>query len=385
MAKKLARSAEFADSIEVAVHIDDFLRQCFQTELPSARWPHKFNPEAAGALINREVVAPTLDRLIEDLRATVSDLAGRVLQENIASPYRERLTRLLKGIRDAGPTADSTARRWEDLKSIGGKNRIYQSIRGPAHISLDPAFVSDFSLIDQNVPMFGDSSEEVAPYLWCLSIREAVASDTCAISACEYDGLPLAFYRDMAKQCWDEMRHAVNYFERAEALFPVVVESLHADDPFRVSIEKYLQTGSGLIVPREGNLFEMVANADVRERLILMNIRVETPAIARLRQKINSPISEKDIVLKRLFEYDRYDETSHSRIGINWLTYLVPRAKERRELMRTVDEMRAFLLLTAFVHHDRLPLAQLVSHYLKSGVLVDHATERFEGWSRGYA
>jgi hypothetical protein len=385
MVTKLACSANFVEFIEIAVCVDDFLNRCFQTQLPPAGWPRKFNPEMTGALVQRRVDVPTLDRLLDELKSTIRSLVGHILHEGESSPYHERLSRLLKGFADHQNGSKPTPDAWQALREVDTRTDMHQSVRGPAHVNLDPAFVSDFSLIDRNVPMFGDSPEEVAPYLWCLSIREAVASDTCALTACEYDGLPLQFYRDMAKQSWDEMRHAVSYFQRAEALFPAALQRMEPSDPLRIAIESYISSGTGLIVPREGNLFEMVANADLCERLVLMNIRVETPAIARLRQKINSPFSNKDIALKRLFEYDRHDETSHSRIGIYWLNYLVPSAKDRRELMQRVDEMRAFLLLTAFVHHDGLPLARLVSHYLKTASEPSQATERFNGWSRGYA
>jgi hypothetical protein len=169
----------------------------------------------------------------------------------------------------------------------------------------------------------------------------------------------------MAKQCWDEMRHATTYFTRLEALLPLALARMEPDNPFRNSIERYLDSGSGLIVPRECNLFEMVANADLPERLILMNIRVEAPAVARLREKINSPFSAEDLYLRRLFEFDKLDEMAHSRSGIYWLKHLIPDRLQRQEAIQSADTIRSILLLTAFVHHDHVSLSDLISHYLQ--------------------
>jgi hypothetical protein len=260
---------------------------------------------------------------------------------------------------------DSYEHWWTAFNEFDAVDSVHQAVQGPAHVGIDPAFSPDFTLLERNVPMFGETAAEMAPYLWCLSVRETAASDTCALSSCEYDGLPLSFYRDMAKQCWDEMRHAMSYFKRAEALLPSARDQMEPENPFRIAIEHYLESGFGLIVPRECNLFEMVSNAELHERLVLMNIRVEGPAISRLREKINSPFSVGDLELKRLFEFDKYDETAHSRAGAYWLKHLIPDRFERRRMINTSDSIRYILILTAFVHHDEIPLSQLISHYLQ--------------------
>lgn len=319
METKLDCAFRFFGSLENASNVDDFLRRFLQTSLPVIYWPRNLNPQRIGILTERQVSVHQLHEKIKRLERAVETLAGSILNQSTNSPYAQPLQWLLKGAVRNRPVDQETEAQWDELAEGEPPGEVHKAVCGPAHVKLDPAFTPDFSLLDRNVPSYGENAEKVSPYLWCLSIRETLVSELCALTSIEYDGLPLAFYRDMAKQCWDEIRHAIAYFRRSTALIPTAFDQMTSDAPFRAGMERYLATGTGLPVPRECNLYETVVNADIVERLVLVNIQVETPAIARLKEKIGSPFSSNDPELKRLFEYDKLDETFHSDIGIKWL------------------------------------------------------------------
>jgi hypothetical protein len=74
--------------------------------------------------------------------------------------------------------------------------------------------------------VFGESLRETIRYLWTVCVGETMAAELCALSSIEYDGLPPAFYRDMGKQAWDEMRHAVALPRRRRRHAPSLEEIL---------------------------------------------------------------------------------------------------------------------------------------------------------------
>src|SRR5205085_6798080 len=134
--------------------------------------------------------------------------------------------------------------------------------------------------VDRHAPEFGESIEENIPYFWIMAARETLASQMCALSAVEYDGLPLAFYSDMAKQCWDEARHSLSFVLLAQKL-----TELKQIGPERGGGQSEHE---GFPIPKEGNFYEAMLNADLAQRLVLMNQRTEAPAIPSITKRLGS-------------------------------------------------------------------------------------------------
>jgi len=107
----------------------------------------------------------------------------------------------------------------------------------------------------------------------------------------EYDGLPLAFYRDFAKQARDEMRHALLFFRLGVDLLPSFLAWPPPDHPLVPGARRFAETGSGLPVPRERNLYELAG----------------------------------------------HDEASHARFGKIGFEHLVPEKANRRLDLQAVD------------------------------------------------
>src|SRR5205807_4370080 len=66
--------------------------------------------------------------------------------------------------------------------------QVVQTVRGPRRVALDPLFAPAFSLLEEPARRAMDSHP--APHSWCLSTREAMAAEICALSLVEHDGLP---------------------------------------------------------------------------------------------------------------------------------------------------------------------------------------------------
>jgi hypothetical protein len=213
----------------------------------------------------------------------------------------------------------------------------------------------------------GFNSSETVPYFWHLANREALASPLCALSAVEYDNLPLQFYWDMAKQASDEARHAQYFLQTSLTLLPDLRGdvSLHAGCAW-LSLAEFWSTGRGLPIPREGNLYESMLNADLIERLILMNYRTEMPAVGRITARIKSRFCQSHPQIADAYEFDRIDEASHGVIGKRWLERLLPNEDERLARLEESDLLRNVLILTSFCHHGGESMANLMRTYTSS-------------------
>lgn len=344
----------------------DYLNRHYRCQNDRVFWPVALNPASNGILDRGRIDVDRLDAVIEELASTLHftidrllDTSNRYLLFNAASDT----FRWLKEAVAAFPPVDGDIRELLRMPASASEEP-YQAVRGPMEVFNDPAFEPAYSLMNQNTPKFGETVIEVAPYLWCLATRETLASELCALSAFEYDALPIAFYHDMAKQCLDEIRHAKFYFEASVRLLPDFLEAAGIEHPLHGPVTRFLQTGTGLPIPLEGRLYESMLNSDLIERLVLMNVRTEAPAVGRLRAQSKSPFCRLDDELARAFEIDTWDEITHARIGTTWLRYLVPDHEARKQVVARVDELRSMLILTSFAHHGPRSLTELMRHYM---------------------
>jgi hypothetical protein len=244
------------------------------------------------------------------------------------------------------------------LETLGAKN-AKRVLFGPSTMQVDKVFNPTYDILNSPSPEFGETLEEIVPYFWSLSLREILASELCALSIVEYDNLPIQFYWDFAKQSWDEARHSKIYLGLSLSFFNDVETKLDEKSPIRRAVIAFNKGEAGLPVPKEKNMYEAIVNAELEERLILMNILTEAPAIARLTGKMKKGICSEYPEIKRVLEFDKIDETFHARIGSYWLKHLIPDSKIRGQKIEDTKILRGFLLLTSLSQYSKLNLPEM--------------------------
>jgi|GEM_PF-2158963 len=368
---KLEASGHFAVCMDLAVLIEEFAARHYRRKPALIIWPPNFHPERAGMLQGGAVELTCLAEYIRGLTRHVLDLLA-LIEDGTAGMLMAAPARALMGqLRVALPRIQGDAVEHPVAVDRGAApNAPHKALSGPTFVHTDPIFTPTYSLIDEHVPVFGDSLSETVRYLWTVCVGESMAAELCALSAVEYDGLPLAFYHDMGKQAWDEMRHAVGYLDVAVAMLPEVEESLPSGDPLRTAIHRFRKRGTGLPVPRELNLYETIFNCSLEERLILFQIQTEAPGASRKKQNLRSELCRRYNDLAVTLEYDFLDEISHARIGRTWLAHLLPDPNARREAIANTSLLRSVLLLTSFAHHGGGSLSGLLDRYLTAPKLA---------------
>jgi hypothetical protein len=358
------QSSVFADA---AALVHEFLGRYFQRPGALVAWPDPWHPQRRDLLTNGRVldsdVSDSTSALAARLSEAVASLMQVVADDVCASPVEPVLVQL-ESLLQAPPPLGRLGVPVLLAAAHSGPPR--KAVDGPKHVATDPVFRPAFSLRDQSIPHWTLASEVAVPHFWTVCIKETVGAELCALSVVEYDGLPVAFYRDLAKQAWDEMRHAQSYLKIAIRLIPDLLASLETGDPLAADLTTFQQTGRGLPIPIERNLYEAIWNSTLAERLVLFQVDTEVPGSARKVARHNRSL-ERHPDLARAIEYDLRDEKDHTRIGRTWLKYLVPDPAERRELVRTTRLLRGVLVLTAFAHYGGRDLGGLVAEFTASG------------------
>jgi uncharacterized ferritin-like protein (DUF455 family) len=174
------------------------------------------------------------------------------------------------------------------------------------------------------------------------TFRETVASEVAAMNIYEYDGLPWAFYLDMASQVEDEVRHSTMC---------------------RTLLEKRGGYLGQYPQPCYGNYYRMFWEMDLIERLVALNINTEGPGVGYLGEIVRRMEKLGDVNAAALFSHIAYDEQRHAKIGGRWLKYLL-KPQERRDRLRSAEA-------TLFLH---LVCAEASC----TGELVQHVIQRWE-------
>ena len=378
LVEKKTASERFALLLDAIFRVDDFLKRYYQSEPDLISWPIEYHPEKNRILVNGVIDSSKLASMICALEGLITESISGLLAVGNRTPLLTPVIPVLSSLNELlskSKQHNGTLR----LNYANTPKNDHEALRvlwGPRSYKYDKTFQPTYSLLDQLAPDFGTSALETAPYFWTLAIRESTAAALCCLCAIEYDNLPRTFYRDMAKQAWDEMRHSVYYYETSVSLLPELLEQLppnHALAPF---VRKFMKKGVGLPVPNEWGLYEAILNGSLVERLILLQLRTETPAIRRLKKKLKSPFCESHPDICTAIEIDMRDEISHSTIGKKWLSYLLPSRVAYRDALAQTDMMRSVLMLTCFATHTGTALKTLMNKF-SQGELAPGA----EGWS----
>jgi hypothetical protein len=306
----------------------------------------------------KEILNELLDLVKLDAKLIISKIETSIQLKTVYRPIINLISKIKPLI-----SAVLNDKSLEPIHIQGSKNitGIHRALYGIMHPPLDSVYKPTFSVLKKELPKYGESLVEAAPYYWCLSARECMASDMCNLMLMEYDGMPIDFYYDMAKQAWDEIRHSVFFLEVAEKLIPKLILQLRECDPLYQCLKEYQLTKSGLPIPLEKNLYEAIWNATLFERLILMHHDTETPGIKRIKSRIESGFNQQYPFIVNGLEVVMREEITHARLGKRWIKYLVPHKDTLDEAIKQTRMLRGVLLLTSCAHHQKKNLTGLLS------------------------
>ncbi len=381
LAEQSRRAAAAVLRIEEAASLDDYLRESHGVRRREVVWPTAVLGEVR-ALAGAQTV--DLDRLLL-LIARCGGQAAAALRKarSIAqtSPLLAPALLRLGAIQPILKQERTPAK--EDLPAPTPSRGagVRQKLRGPRSVPLDPRFLPSFSLLCAGVDptMSGDDLDR-APHYWCLAAREAMASELCALNVVEYDGLPLAFYRDFAKQQWDELRHAEFFLSVGLELLPEFIAAAPREHPLRAAACAHLDIASGLPIPLEGNLYELARDATLTQRLVLMHHDTEAPGVGGFLRQARSPWGRAHPHVADALNTTVDDEAAHARIGRRWLKHLLPTSGMRAREIDEARTLRGFLLLNVMAEKNHLPLGALLA-----GELVEGLPQPLRGALVGFA
>jgi hypothetical protein len=356
-AAKCERAREAVVRVEQAAAVADFASRYHQIRPALGAWPAADRPDRRGLVTAGRVALAETDAALDALTREAADTVAALTALMATTPLLSPLSLLLPPIAASLPAPSSHAP--PAFVTPAPAAEPAQVLRGPLHVDIDPVFEPEGALLDAATRQAFETHR--APYLWFLSIREEMASELCALSMVEYDGMPLAFYRDFAKQAWDEMRHALFFFRIGVEQLPDFLEKAPADHPLLAGARRYRDTGRGLPVPREKNLYELTWNATLTERLVLMHIDTETPGLAGFAHELRSDFCARHPAIAAELELASHDEASHARFGKTWLEHLVPDKTDRKAAIERALLLRGLLMLTAFSHYQETPLIEMMT------------------------
>lgn len=315
-------------------------------------WQDRFNPAHAHVLVENGIDRKALEALLGEVWTEIRAVQDDLLDICHAVPQFSHWASIISGLTVGCPPFPAPSSRGASPRTppraVRPPRVPSKTLVGPKTSHLDPDLSAEYSLQEFVAPHRADRIEVIVPYFWTLSSREAMVCDSCLLSAIEYDGLPLGFYVDMARQASDEARHAVMYLDLAIELMPAYLDCERRDERTARLIQNYLDGVGKLPVPREGNLFSCMWHASLQERLVIMQITTEGAAVASTRRAIDSSLAQKFPSVRCAFEVDYYDEVAHTRIGTRWLRHLCPSAAQRKDAIEDAKLMRGILLLTCF-------------------------------------
>jgi hypothetical protein len=238
-------------------------------------------------------------------------------------------------------------------------------LEGPQDQVLDKRYRRDVSARTFQA-FFIDDPHQVIRYFWFLSSLECGASDIASLNLAEYDLMPFEFYWDSAKQVYDEARHAQTYFDLSISLFHRVSSSLPKKSETFQIMKNFLKSGIGLPINAEGNHYPLVHSASLVERLVLMNIMTETPAVGRHRENLRSNLAATYPEVATVIETDLYDEMFHAILGKKWLEYLFPDSVQREDAIKDAALLRGFLFTLSLAEAAQKDPVELLNEAISS-------------------
>ena len=295
---------EMLDAMEAHHSPEDYLRQAYGVAKPAL---------IAAMRIHLDTLDPVCD-----------EPTLRLLRQVVAR--QERHVEAL-GSESGGTTAVADIGTLEiRLKAPPREMRILPPLDEPARddfIEVTPEgdpFLSDELYVndpDENhVPV---EAEEQRHFFHGLCDAEICAAELMARNSHEHPEMPWDFHVDMARQTWDEMRHA----EIHRILMPTELGCEWGDYPIGFAY------------------FKSIYAYDLLGRLVLFNGTSEQKAMWRHSHRRKVLVERGQETVAKVFDYLLADEVPHVHNGSRWGTYLLD--GDERAYREKVRELRAGL------------------------------------------
>jgi hypothetical protein len=217
------------------------------------------------------------------------------------------------------------------LKAPARELRILPPLEEPARDSFvevtpqgDPFLVRELYVNDPEENHVPVEREEQRHFFHALLDAELCAAELMARNSHEHPEMPWDFHVDMARQVWDEVRHARLH----EILMPTELGCRWGDYPVGFSY------------------FRSIYAHDLLGRLALFNGTSEQKAMWRHSHRRKVLVDRGQEAIAKVFDYLLADEVPHVHNGVRWGSYLLGgdeqayRAKVR-ELRAGLDETGA--------------------------------------------
>jgi hypothetical protein len=295
-------------------------RRLYELRTPSD-YPGAPCPELA-ELLGRANAASTSAQYIEvaygELKPALITAAGIHLEHLdpvLDEPSLRQLTQLLhrQERHVAELPADSTSQPFDDLGALPIRLREVRELTVMAPLD-QPARDAYVEVTDEGDPFLTDElyvngdenhvptdPEEQKHFFHGLMDAELCAAELMARNSHEHPEMPWDFHVDMARQCWDEIRHA----EVHDALMATELDCHWGDYPIGF------------------NYFKSVYAYDLLGRLVLFNGTSEQKAMWRHSHRRKVLIELGQDTVARVFDYLLADEVPHVHNGKRWGTHLL--------------------------------------------------------------
>jgi hypothetical protein len=334
----------FESKLRLGEHIHDDARTVsrIRRRLYELRHPSDY-PGAPGTqlseLLDRLVAADSAERYLElaygeakpallqafrvdlDTLDPITDEPSLLLLEKLAARQGRHLSEL--GRSDSVAATSDLGSLPIELKASPRELRLLAPLEEPARDHFvevtadgDP-FLSDELYVndpDENhVPV---EAEEQRHFFHALMDAELCAAELMARNSHEHPEMPWDFHVDMARQVWDEVRHAHVH----EILMPTELGCRWGDYPVGFSY------------------FRSIYAHDLLGRLALFNSTSEQKAMWRHSHRRRVLVDRGQEQVAKVFDYLLADEVPHVHNGVRWGTYLV--GGDEAAYRRKVSELR---------------------------------------------
>jgi uncharacterized ferritin-like protein (DUF455 family) len=245
------------------------------------------------------------DMVLDEPSVLVLKQVARELEEQIA--WADAVFNQVSEMFYDSVTVQDVERQWEEiLRDTVPSHEL--TLPSPAI----PARDNRFS-VAANAPYKKVGSLEgtlITMHSMLMSI-EVISIEDCARMIVDFQDMPYEFILDMARQCWDESRHSILFYNRLQQLggtigqFPIDTLTWNAAYDLPLEMRLVIQQRGGEWLGTDGAILNM-----------------------------NDARKAGDEITARMFEFVAADEITHVRYGNKWLRFLIP---DKNELKRVVD------------------------------------------------
>jgi len=288
--------------------------------LESARTPAEYVAIAYGEA--KPALLRAIEIHLEDLDP-VSDEPSLRLLTPLAERQRRHLSELGPGADGPLPVINDLGALEIHLKAEPRELRLMPPLVEPARDEFvevtaegDPFLVRELYINDPEENHVPVEREEQRHFFHALMDAELCAAELMARNSHEYPEMPWDFHVDMARQIWDEMRHAKLH----SLLMPKELGCRWGDYPVGFSY------------------FRSVYAHDLLGRLALFNSTSEQKAMWRHSHRRKVLVEQGQLQIAQVFDYLLADEVPHVHNGARWGTHLCD--GDERAYKRKVRELR---------------------------------------------